>query len=110
MPNQSNRAAWLTLLLAATATLGAHAQSLCDDFHVPAAHVGNVQSCVFDGNNTTTITFNAPAILEWNRGFRINANQNLRFAFPGIANGAVLNRDLSGDFPTSLAPSAPMGA
>ena len=76
----------------------AQTASLCDDFHVPAAHIGNVESCVFDGVNTTTITFNAPAILHWDRGFRVNAGQNLRFEFPGLTSGAVLNRDRSGKF------------
>lgn len=98
LPKQ-NHAAWLSLCLAAISpspSSSAQTPSLCDDFHVPAAHIGNVQGCLFDGNNTTTITFNAPAILLWERGFRIDAGQNLRFAFPGIGAGAVLNRDLSG--------------
>ena len=85
------------LALGATFLSGASAQSLCDDFHVPAAHLGNVQGCIFDADsNTTTISFNAPAILRWDRGFRVNAGQTLRFDFADVAGGAVLNRDLSG--------------
>ena len=98
MPDRHNTAAGLALALALVGIATANAQSLCDDFHVPAAHIGHVESCVFDGSTMTTITFSAPTILEWRRGFRIGRNQHLRFAFPGIDNGAVLNRDVSGGF------------
>ncbi|MFT4548429.1 MAG: filamentous hemagglutinin family protein [Verrucomicrobiales bacterium] len=73
----------------------AQSQSLCDDFHVPAAHIGNFEGCVATGN-TTTITFNGSAVLEWDRGFNIRPDQDLRFTFAGGARGAVLNRDISG--------------
>jgi filamentous hemagglutinin family protein len=76
---------------------GAGGQSLCDDFSVPAAHLGNVESCVFDPAGTTTVNLNAPAILHWDRGFRIDPGQRLRFQFNNADIGsAVLNRDLGG--------------
>jgi len=85
----------LPLLLASAGA--SSAQSLCNSFHVPPGHIGNIEGCVFGGNNTTTISFNAPAILQWERGFRINPDQHLRFQFPdGLQGAAVLNRDLSG--------------
>ena len=99
-PSRNLQAAALALVVAAVLakpTPGC-AQSLCDQFHVPPAHIGNVQGCVFGANNTTTITFNAPTILNWDRGFRVNPGQHLRFDFGNMQNGAVLNRDLSGAF------------
>ena len=67
---------------------------------MPAVHIGNVESCVFDSlSGTSTVNFNSPAILNWRRGFNIRPGQHLRFSFnDAAAGGAVLNRDLTRGF------------
>lgn len=92
-------------LLAALTLCGAAApaagQSLCDDFHVPGAHLGNVEGCTFDGV-TSTVSLNGAARLDWEGGFNIRPGQHLRFQFNNAdgASAAVLNRDGSGRIST----------